>query len=71
MGLLRSSCTILLCWVLSVLFLVFHCAGSDISVKFLKAPRAFSHRNSATFVFQVLAGGDGICRGCRMSCKVG
>lgn len=40
-------------------------------MKFLKAPNLFSHLNTATFVFQVLAGGNvSTCTNCSINCKV-
>ncbi|PON72223.1 Guanine nucleotide-binding protein, beta subunit [Parasponia andersonii] len=47
------------------------CNGSEVSVKFLKAPHAFSHLNSATFVFEVFQCGNGsICGNCSYTCRV-
>ncbi|XP_061349296.1 uncharacterized protein LOC133294608 isoform X3 [Gastrolobium bilobum] len=65
MGLLRVLRLCILCLVLLLLCSFTKCGGSDVSVKFLKAPHAFSHLNSATFAFEVLN-----CSNCSLSCKV-
>lgn len=44
--------------------------GSEVSVKFLKAPHLFSRLNSATFLFEVLVGENGTCTNCSLRCKV-
>ncbi|KAL5544170.1 hypothetical protein UlMin_007954 [Ulmus minor] len=71
MGLLKISWVILLFCVLGLFCFKGQCDGSDVSVKFLKTPHAFSHRNSAIFVFDILLGGNGsICSNCSSSCKL-
>lgn len=68
MGLLK---VVLLCLVFSVLCFKGNCDdGSEYSVKFLKAPHAFSHLSSAKFVFEVLQVGNGSCSDCSISCRV-
>ncbi|CAN4088115.1 unnamed protein product [Withania somnifera] len=55
------------------LFLIFrvNCHGSEVSLKLLTTPRAFSSRNFATFSFQVFVGGNGdICADCSTYCKL-
>ncbi|RDX65038.1 hypothetical protein CR513_56337, partial [Mucuna pruriens] len=59
MGLLRAPLLCILCWVLAMLCSIAICGGSDVYVKFLKAPHAFSHSKSATFAFQVINSGNG------------
>ncbi|XP_011028534.1 PREDICTED: uncharacterized protein LOC105128518 isoform X1 [Populus euphratica] len=71
MGWPKLSWLVVLCWVLS--FPCFRALGDDAeaSVNFLKAPRAFSHLNRATFEFQVLVGGHvNSCTNCSISCKL-
>lgn len=71
MGLLKSSWTILLLLLFLVLCLKAESDGSEVSVKFLKAPHAFSHLSSATFAFEALVGGNmSTCTNCSFSCKV-
>ncbi|KAI3454471.1 hypothetical protein Pfo_011134 [Paulownia fortunei] len=71
MGLKFSSFLLLHCWVFLVLSLGVHSDGSDVALKLLRTPRAFSNRNSATFAFQVLVGGNGsICTDCSANCKL-
>ncbi|KAK9278936.1 hypothetical protein L1049_028518 [Liquidambar formosana] len=71
MGLLKFSWVILFCWVFLLLRLKALSDGSEVTVNFLKAPLAFSHLNSATFVFEVLVGGNGdTCSNCRITCKL-
>ncbi|XWS37504.1 hypothetical protein CRYUN_Cryun19dG0048500 [Craigia yunnanensis] len=67
MGLLKVSCVVLLCLVLCFKG---NCNGSEFSVKFLKAPHAFSHLNSAKFVFEVFEAGNGTCSDCSITCRV-
>lgn len=68
MGLLK---VVLLCLVFSVLCFKGNCDdGSEYSVKFLKAPHAFSHLSSAKFVFEVLQVGNGSCSDCSISCRL-
>ncbi|KAJ6688194.1 TRANSMEMBRANE PROTEIN [Salix koriyanagi] len=71
MGWPELSWLFMLCWFLS--FPCFRALGDDAeaSVKILKAPRAFSKLNMATFEFQVLAGGNvNSCTNCSISCKL-
>ncbi|XWS50936.1 hypothetical protein CRYUN_Cryun12cG0133900 [Craigia yunnanensis] len=68
MGLLKVS--VLLCLVFSVLCFKGNCDGSEFSVKFLKAPHAFSHLNSAKFVFEVFEAGNGTCSDCSITCRL-
>ncbi|KAJ6676654.1 TRANSMEMBRANE PROTEIN [Salix viminalis] len=71
MGWPEISWLFMLCWFLS--FPCFRALGDDAeaSVKILKAPRAFSKLNMATFEFQVLAGGNvNSCTNCSISCKL-
>ncbi|KAJ6294086.1 hypothetical protein OIU76_022213 [Salix suchowensis] len=71
MGWPELSWLFMLCWFLS--FPCFRALGDDAeaSVKILKAPRAFSKLNMATFEFQVLAGGSvNSCTNCSISCKL-
>ncbi|KAG5035632.1 hypothetical protein JHK87_010542 [Glycine soja] len=73
MALLRVPFICLLCWVLvlSLLCSITKCGGSDVHVKFLKAPHAFSHSKSASFAFQVINSGSGDpCSNCTLSCKL-
>ncbi|CAK7328872.1 unnamed protein product [Dovyalis caffra] len=71
MGWPKLSWLVLLCWVLSFLCFRALCDDAEVSVKFLKAPHAFSHLNIATFEFQVLVGGNvNSCRNCSISCKL-
>uniref|UniRef100_A0A2P2M3G2 Bacterial Ig-like domain-containing protein n=1 Tax=Rhizophora mucronata TaxID=61149 RepID=A0A2P2M3G2_RHIMU len=71
MGLLKLSWLVLSCWVLSLLLFGAHCKDEEVSVKFLKAPHPFSHRNTATFVFQILVGGNvNNCTNCSVSCRL-
>ncbi|XP_059442753.1 uncharacterized protein LOC132174986 isoform X2 [Corylus avellana] len=69
MGLLKLSWVLF--WVLFLLSFRALCDSSEVTVKFLKAPRAFSHLNSSAFVFKVfLAGGNGPCTNCSVTCKL-
>ncbi|XP_057988518.1 uncharacterized protein LOC110668129 isoform X2 [Hevea brasiliensis] len=71
MVLLKLSRLVSLCWVFSLLGFRALCVDSEVSVKFLKAPHAFSHLKTATFVFQVLVGGnENSCTNCSISCKL-
>ncbi|GKV18958.1 hypothetical protein SLEP1_g29266 [Rubroshorea leprosula] len=70
MGFLKVSWVVLLSWAFSVLCSRGHGATPEFSVKFLKAPHAFSHLNYAKFVFEVLEGGSGVCSNCTVSCKL-
>ena len=70
MGLLKLPLVVLLFWVFGLLSFLALCEDSVVTVKFLKAPHAFSHLNSATFVFEVLVGGNGACTNSNITCKV-
>ncbi|XP_059644189.1 uncharacterized protein LOC132285964 isoform X2 [Cornus florida] len=72
MGLNQSSWLLILhCWVFVVLCLRVHCANSEVSVKFLDNPPAFSSSNAATFAFQVLVAANGeTCTDCNTNCKL-
>ncbi|KAL2492641.1 hypothetical protein Adt_28269 [Abeliophyllum distichum] len=72
MGLKNFSFLILHCWVSLGLSLRAHSHdGSELSVKLLRTPPAFSNRNSAKFAFQVFVGGNGdICADCSTNCKL-
>lgn len=73
MGLEKPLLLVLLFWAFSAYLLVtVECDASEVvTVKFLKAPRAFSSRNSATFSFEVFVGDNGNqCRYCSISCKL-
>ncbi|KAB1216635.1 hypothetical protein CJ030_MR4G007823 [Morella rubra] len=68
MGLLKILWV--LCWVLSLLSFRVHSDCSEAKVKFLNAPHAFSHLNTATFVFEVFVGENGTCANFRVTCKL-
>ncbi|KAM1129088.1 hypothetical protein ACFXTH_038956 [Malus domestica] len=71
MGFLQISWAVLILWVVPFLCLKANSDGSEVSVKFLKAPHAFSHLNSATFSFEALVGGNAeSCTNCSFSCKL-
>uniref|UniRef100_A0A5B7CA54 Bacterial Ig-like domain-containing protein n=1 Tax=Davidia involucrata TaxID=16924 RepID=A0A5B7CA54_DAVIN len=71
MGLNKSSWLILQCWVFVVLCLKAHCDSSEVTVKFLETPRAFSNLNSAAFAFEALVGANGdTCTNCTTNCKL-
>nr|XP_016495097.1 PREDICTED: uncharacterized protein LOC107814239 [Nicotiana tabacum] len=71
MGREKSSSLILLSWVFLVLSFRVHCDGSEVSLKLLRTPRAFSNWNFAKFAFQVLVSGNGdICADCSTYCKL-
>ncbi|KAL9314112.1 hypothetical protein ACSQ67_019564 [Phaseolus vulgaris] len=71
MGLLRLPFLSVLCCLLPLLCSITKCGGSDVYVKFLKFPHAFSHSNSATFAFQVLnTSSGGTCSNCTLRCKL-
>ncbi|KAL4634077.1 hypothetical protein ACB092_04G171300 [Castanea dentata] len=70
MGLLNLPLVVLLCWVFYLLSFIALCEDSVVTVKFLKAPHAFSHLNSATFAFEVLVGGNGACTNSNITCKL-
>ncbi|THG15234.1 hypothetical protein TEA_013857 [Camellia sinensis var. sinensis] len=74
MGFGKAAWLVLYCWVFVVLCMKVHCdTSSEVSVKFLKTPHAFSNLNSATFGFQVLLGPNGhnnICTNCNTNCTL-
>ncbi|CAL5203314.1 unnamed protein product [Lathyrus oleraceus] len=71
MILLRVLRLFIFCLVLSTLCSITKCGSSDLTVKFFKAPHAFSHLNSATFAFEVLNSGSNLtCSNCSLSCKL-
>ncbi|KAK4568694.1 hypothetical protein RGQ29_004196 [Quercus rubra] len=70
MGLLKLPLVVLLCSVFSLLSFIALCDASELTVKFLKTPHAFSNLNSTTFVFEVLVGGSGACTNCNITCKL-
>ena len=70
MGLLKLPLVVLLCSVFSLLSFIALCDASELTVKFLETPQAFSNRSSTTFVFEVLVGGSGACTNCNITCKV-
>ncbi|KAL5059272.1 hypothetical protein RYX36_030876 [Vicia faba] len=71
MILLRVLRLFIFCLVLSTLCSITKCGSSDVTLKFLKAPHAFSHLNSATFAFEVLnSGSNRTCSNCSLSCKL-
>ncbi|KAK4253682.1 hypothetical protein QN277_010324 [Acacia crassicarpa] len=75
MGVLRIMHISILCWVfLLLLNSTAKCSSttSELSVKFLRAPHAFSHLNSATFAFQALnsSASRSSCTNCSFTCKL-
>lgn len=70
MSLNKFSRLLLQCSLLSLVLFKAHADASEVSVKFLKAPKPFSRVTSATFLFQVLVGGNETCTDCVISCKV-
>ncbi|PSR95878.1 Pre-neck appendage protein [Actinidia chinensis var. chinensis] len=61
----------LFCWAFVGVFLKAQCDTSEVSVKFLKTPHAFSNLNSATFAFEVLVGPNGDnCTNCITNCML-
>ncbi|XP_030938465.1 uncharacterized protein LOC115963563 isoform X1 [Quercus lobata] len=70
MGLLKLPLLVLLFSVFSLLRFIALCDDSEIIVKFLKTPLAFSNLNSTIFVFEVLVGGSGACTNCNITCKL-
>lgn len=71
MGLLRPPFLSVLCCLLPLLCSITKCGASDVYVKFLKVPHAFSHSKSATFAFRVLnSSSRGHCSNCTLICKV-
>ncbi|XP_050258020.1 uncharacterized protein LOC126703144 [Quercus robur] len=69
MGLLKLPLVVLLCSVFSLLGFIL-CDDSELTVKFLTTPHAFSKLNSTIFVFEVLVGGSGTCTNCNITCKL-
>ena len=70
MGLLKLPLLVLLFSVFSLLSFTALCDDSELTVKFLKTPHAFSNLNSTVFVFEVLVGGSSACTNCNITCKV-
>ncbi|XP_058195645.1 uncharacterized protein LOC131311985 isoform X1 [Rhododendron vialii] len=71
MGTSKPSWLVLLCWVFAGLSLEAHGESSEVSIKFLKTPHAFSNLNSATFGFKVLEGSNGgSCTNCITNCTL-
>ncbi|XP_075660537.1 uncharacterized protein LOC142630426 isoform X2 [Castanea sativa] len=70
MGLLKFPLVVLLCSVFSLLGFIVLCDDSELTVKFLKTPHAFSKLKSTIFVFEVLVGGGGTCTNCNITCKL-
>ncbi|XP_010546000.1 PREDICTED: uncharacterized protein LOC104818213 isoform X2 [Tarenaya hassleriana] len=71
MGLVKTAWLPLLLWVFSALcFRVHHCYGSELSIKFLKAPSVNSRFNSTTFVFQAFVDKNRTCSSCKLRCKL-
>ncbi|KAK9995733.1 hypothetical protein SO802_020419 [Lithocarpus litseifolius] len=70
MGLLKLPLVVLLCSVFSLLGFIVLCDDSQLTVKFLKTPHAFSKLKSTIFVFEVLVGGSGTCTNCNVTCKL-
>uniref|UniRef100_A0A7N2MNV3 Bacterial Ig-like domain-containing protein n=1 Tax=Quercus lobata TaxID=97700 RepID=A0A7N2MNV3_QUELO len=70
MGLLKLPLVVLLCSVFSLLSFIALCDASELTVKFLETPAAFSNLNSTKFVFEVLVGGSGACTNCNVTCKL-
>uniref|UniRef100_A0A7N2MPF1 Uncharacterized protein n=1 Tax=Quercus lobata TaxID=97700 RepID=A0A7N2MPF1_QUELO len=70
MGLLKLPLVVLLCSVFSLLSFMALCDASELTVKFLETPHAFSNLNSTKFVFEVLVGGSGACTNCNVTCKL-
>ena len=70
MGLLKLPLVVLLFSVFSLLGFIVLCDDSELTVKFLKTPHAFSKHKSTMFVFEVLVGGSGTCTNCNITCKV-
>lgn len=66
------SCLLLYAWVFVGFCLKAHCDdGSEITLKFLKTPRAITNLNSAKFAFQILVGGkENTCTNCTTNCKL-
>ncbi|KAL1568226.1 hypothetical protein AAHA92_03621 [Salvia divinorum] len=59
------------CLVHLILSLGVCCDGSEVAVKLLETPHAFSSRNYSTFSFQVLVGGNAtICSDCSTTCRL-
>ncbi|XP_075663386.1 uncharacterized protein LOC142632960 [Castanea sativa] len=70
MGLLKLPLLVLLFSVFSLLSFTALCDDSELTVKFLKTPYAFSNLNSTVFVFEVLVGGSSACTNCNVTCKL-
>nr|XP_023928262.1 uncharacterized protein LOC112039606 [Quercus suber] len=70
MGLLKLPLLVLPFSVFSLLSFIALCDDSELTVKFLKTPLAFSNLKSTIFVFEVLVGGSGACTNCNITCKL-
>ncbi|XP_030939503.1 uncharacterized protein LOC115964305 [Quercus lobata] len=70
MGFLKLPLLVLLFSVFSLLSFLALCDDSELTVKFLKTPHAFSNLNSTVFVFEVLLGGSCACTNCNITCKL-
>ncbi|KAK7826142.1 hypothetical protein CFP56_032440 [Quercus suber] len=70
MGLLKLPLLVLLFSVFSLLSFTALCDDTELTVKFLKTPHAFSNLNSTVFVFEVLVGGSSACTNCNITCKL-
>ncbi|KAK6924828.1 Bacterial Ig-like domain 12 [Dillenia turbinata] len=63
--------SVLVVWVFWVLLFMNFEVHSEVSVKFLEFPNAFSNSSSATFVFDVLNyTNEGACVNCSITCKL-
>ena len=69
-GLFKLPLVVLLFSVFSRLSFIALCDDSELTVKFLKTPHAFSILNSTVFGFEVHVGGNGACTNCNITCKV-
>ncbi|KAF3950224.1 hypothetical protein CMV_023990 [Castanea mollissima] len=70
MGLHKLPLVVLLFLVFSLLSFIALCDDSELTVKFLKTPHAFSNLNSTVFVFKVHVGGNRACTNCNLGCKL-
>ncbi|KAK7840128.1 hypothetical protein CFP56_017032 [Quercus suber] len=70
MGLLKLPLVVLFFSVFSLLGFIVLCDDSELTVKFLETPHAFSKLKSTIFVFEVLVGGSGTCTNCNITCNL-